>query len=364
MADQLDPSLARVNATSIARALRNPAATSRPGGVGRVLVTGGAGFIGSALVWGLNARGVHRVVIADRLGSTDKWRNLSPLVFEDYLEADDLIQRLEDGALGAFDLVLHMGACTSTTERDATFLARNNFEFTKTLAAWALRRGTRFVYASSAATYGDGAAGMRDEVRETADLAALRPLNAYGFSKHLFDTYAWHRGMFDRIIGLKFFNVFGPNEGHKGEMRSLVHKAFEQVRETGRVRLFKSYRADYPDGGQRRDFVYVKDVVAMTLHLATTNEAQGLYNIGAGLAHSWLELIHPLFVALKREPAIDFVPMPEAMRDRYQYFTQADVGRLRATGYLASPTPIDAAVSDYVINYLMTDKRLGDSVGR
>lgn len=326
----------------------------------RVLVTGGAGFIGSALVWGLNAGGIDEVVIADRLGSTDKWRNLAPLRFHDYLEADDLFPRLESGALGEFSLVLHMGACSSTLERDASFLARNNFEFTKALAHWSLANGARFIYASSAATYGDGAAGMSDQVRSANDLAALRPLNPYGYSKQMFDQYALSHGLLDRIVGLKFFNVFGPNEGHKGEMRSLVNKAYEQIRDTGRVRLFRSYRPEYRDGEQRRDFVYVKDVVKMTLHLAGSPDAAGLYNIGSGEAHTWLDLAGALFTAMGREPEIEFIEMPEAMRARYQYYTCADISRLRGTGYDAPVTPLDAAVADYVKRYLEPEHRLGD----
>jgi ADP-L-glycero-D-manno-heptose 6-epimerase len=326
----------------------------------RVLVTGGAGFIGSALVWQLNALGLDRVVVADRLGTSDKWRNLAPLAFEDYLEAESLLDRLESGALGRFDLVLHMGACSSTLERDATFLVHNNFEFTKRLAHWSLAHEARFVYASSAATYGDGAEGMEDVIRSPRDLGRLRPLNAYGYSKQLFDQYALANGILDQIVGLKFFNVYGPNEAHKGEMRSLVQKAYEQVRETGRVKLFKSYRPEYADGEQRRDFVYVKDVVAMSLYLAMHPQAGGLFNIGSGIAHSWLDLTAALFAAMGQKPAIEFIEMPESMRDRYQYFTQADISRLTGMGFQQPQLSLTAAIADYIQGYVMPDKRLGD----
>ena len=250
----------------------------------RVLVTGGAGFIGSALVWALNRRGCERIIVCDRLGTDERWRNLTPLRFADYVEADDLLPRLQNGALGKFDLVLHLGACSSTTETDASFLIRNNYEFTRDLAAWSLGqkargRKTRFVYASSAATYGDGSAGMADDVQL---LGKLRPLNMYGYSKHLFDLHAKQAGFLNQIVGLKYFNVFGPNEAHKGDMRSLVHKSFKQVQTEGVIRLFKSYRSNYRDGEQKRDFLYVKDAVAMTLHLAAAPGANGLFNIGSG----------------------------------------------------------------------------------
>ena len=330
----------------------------------RVLVTGGAGFIGSALVWALNCHGCERIVVCDRLGTDEKWRNLAPLRFADYIEADDLLPRLERGALGEFELVLHLGACSSTTERDASFLIRNNYEFTKDLAGWALKqtergRKTRFVYASSAATYGDGSAGMEDD---PGQLDRLRPLNMYGCSKHLFDLHARRAGFLDRVVGLKYFNVFGPNEDHKGDMRSLVHKSFGQVRDTGAIRLFKSYRPDYRDGEQKRDFLYVKDAVAMTLHLAATPRANGLFNIGSGQARTWLDLANAVFAALQRKPNIQFVEMPAEIRDKYQYFTQANLARLRAAGYAAPVTPLEDAVTDYVRNYLVPNKRLDPAV--
>jgi ADP-L-glycero-D-manno-heptose 6-epimerase len=330
----------------------------------RVLVTGGAGFIGSALVWALNRRGCDRIVVCDRLGTDERWRNLTPLRFADYVDADDLFPRLQNGALEKFDLVLHLGACAATTETDAGFLIRNNYEFTRDLANWALgqkSRGkkTRFVYASSAATYGDGSAGMEDDV---AKLDTLRPLNMYGYSKHLFDLHAKRAGFLNQIVGLKYFNVFGPNENHKGDMRSLVHKSFGQVQAEGIIRLFKSYRSKYRDGESKRDFLYVKDAVAMTLHLAATPKANGLFNIGCGKARTWLDLAHAVFAALKRKPKIEFIEMPEAIRDKYQYFTQANLARLRAAGYTAPVTPLEDAVSDYIRHYLVPDKRLDPAV--
>jgi ADP-L-glycero-D-manno-heptose 6-epimerase len=321
----------------------------------RVLVTGGAGFIGSALVWALNRRGCENIVVCDVLGTDEKWRNLTALRFADYVAADALQSRLQSGALGRFDLVLHLGACSATTEQDAGFLLRNNYAFTRDLAGWALTQGTRFVYASSAATYGDGSAGMADDETQ---LDNLRPLNMYGYSKHLFDLHAWRAGFLNQLVGLKYFNVFGPNEDHKADMRSLVHKSTAQVRAEGRIRLFKSHRPDYRDGEQQRDFLYVKDAVAMTLHLAATPAAGGLFNIGSGAARSWIDLANAVFAALDRKPEIEFVEMPAVIRDKYQYFTEADLARLRAAGYTTPVTPLETAVSDYVRNYLVPDRRL------
>ena len=325
----------------------------------RVLVTGGAGFIGSALVWGLNQHGCDNIVVCDLLGTTEKWRNLAPLRFADYVEADALLPRLQSGALGKFDLVLHMGACSATTEKDSTYLIKNNYEFTKDLAAWSLANKTRFVYASSAATYGDGSAGMDDN---ESILDALRPLNMYGYSKHLFDLHAKRAGFLNKIVGLKYFNVFGPNEDHKGDMRSLVHKSFAQVQSEGVIRLFKSYRKEYKNGEQKRDFLYVKDCVAMTLHLAATPKANGLFNIGSGGARSWVDLANAVFIALKKKPNVKFIEMPETIRDKYQYFTQANLLRLRGAGYTAPVTSLENAVFDYVRKYLLLDKRLDPSV--
>ncbi len=329
---------------------------------GRVLVTGGAGFIGSALVWALNQRGVEDILVADFLGETDKWRNLAALRYADYLEADDLLSlvRADSGRLRGVRCVLHMGACSTTTEKDAAYLVRNNYEYTQELAAWALAHGARFVYASSAATYGDGSAGMSDG----AVLETLRPLNMYGYSKHMFDQFARRQGFLDRVVGLKFFNVYGPNEDHKGDMRSLVHKAYHQIQAEGVIRLFKSYRPDFKDGEQKRDFLYVKDAVAMTLHLAGNDRAGGLYNVGSGRAATWNQLAAAVFGALERPPRIEYVEMPADLRGKYQYFTEADIGRLRAAGYDRPVTSLVDAVKDYVREYLVPDRRLGDGERR
>jgi ADP-L-glycero-D-manno-heptose 6-epimerase len=323
----------------------------------RVLVTGGAGFIGSALVWELNRRGCTNVVVADFATHAGERANLAPLKFTDYVEPSALLGHLQSGALGKFDFVFHLGACSSTTETDEEFLRKNNFEYSRDLADWALKSGTRFVYASSAATYGDGSAGMDDN--DLGLLERLQPLNPYGRSKQLMDLHAWRLGWLERAVALKYFNVFGPNEEHKGDMRSVVRKSFTQIQETGVIRLFKSYRPEYRDGEQRRDFLYVKDAVAMTLHLATNPDAQGIFNIGSGETHTWNEVAGAVFAALGKTPRIEYIEMPPAIRDQYQYFTQADIRKLRAAGYGQPVTPLTEAVRDYVVNYLVPGISLG-----
>jgi len=320
----------------------------------KFIVTGGAGFIGSAICWRLNQLGRSDILIVDRLDSSDKWKNLAPLKFADYLDADDFLANLAD--FDRTEIVLHLGACSATTERDSDFMMRNNYEFTKRLANWSVEKGIRFIYASSAATYGDGENGMEDGV---SNLEKLRPLNVYGYSKHLFDLYAHRNGLFENIVGLKYFNVFGPNENHKDDMRSLVNKAFAQIRNTGKLQLFKSANPDYKDGEFGRDFVYVKDVVDMTLHFAE-NKIGGLFNVGSGEMHTWNELAKAIFNALDLPPQIEFVEMPEHLRDRYQYHTQADITRIRETGYEKKMMSLHESVADYVQNYLIPDKFLGD----
>jgi ADP-L-glycero-D-manno-heptose 6-epimerase len=327
---------------------------------GRILVTGGAGFIGSALIWELNRRGHQNILVTDLLHQDEKWKNLVALRFSDYLEADELERKLAESAQQFYDIktIFHLGACSATTERDASYLIRNNFEWTKTLAHFALAQGARFVYASSAATYGEDAAS----VSETKPLEKLRPLNMYGYSKHLFDVYAQNAGILPRVTGVKYFNVFGPNENHKADMRSVVHKAYEQIRGAGVVQLFKSYRAEYADGCQKRDFFYVKDAVDATIFLAENLAGGGLFNLGSGEANTWVSLVTPIFTALGKEPKIEFVDMPETLRPKYQYLTTANITKLREAGFTQPMTKLADAVTDYVSNYLVPGLNLGDEL--
>ncbi len=329
-----------------------------------IIVTGGAGLIGSAVVQHLNARGREDILIVDHLGHTDKWRNLSPLRFMDYLEKDTFERILDDGKLAerlpggeTLDAVIHLGACSATTEPDATYLIRNNFEYSRKLALIALAAGARFIYASSAATYGDGEYGFVDD---ESQMALLRPMNMYGYSKHLFDLWALRRGILDKIVGIKYFNVYGPNEQHKGDMRSLVLKAYEQIGATGALRLFKSHRPEYGDGEQLRDFVYVKDAAAMTLHFLQNSGTNGIFNVGGGTTVSWNRLALAVFSAMEKPVNIEYIDMPESIRGTYQYMTCADTVKIRAAGYLEPVVPVEEAVADYIRNYLVPAKRLGD----
>lgn len=323
----------------------------------RVVVTGGAGFIGSVLVWELNRRGCTQVVIVDIAGDQAKSANLRGLRYTELIDPAQLLSRLSSGSLGKLDCIFHLGACSSTTEANEPYLRENNYEYSRKLAEWALGAGVRFVYASSAATYGDGSVGMDDT--DPAQLARLRPLNLYGQSKQWMDLHALREGWLDRIVGLKYFNVFGPNENHKGDMRSLVCKSYAEVLKTGVIRLFKSYRPEYRDGEQKRDFLYVKDAVDMTLHLAANHKANGIYNIGSGEARTWNDLARAVFAALGREPRVEYIDMPETIRDKYQYFTQANISKLRAAGYDRPVTSLEDAVRDYVMNYLVPGRTIG-----
>jgi len=315
-----------------------------------ILVTGGAGFIGSALIAELNARGYDDIFVVDILGKDERWKNLRHLRFSDYMESEDFIEMVSDSEVDLdVDAIVHLGACSDTTERDCSYLVRNNYEFSKLLAGWALEIGARFVYASSAATYGDGAQGFDDDEDRIQELV---PLNMYGYSKHMFDLWCKRQGLLDKFVGVKYFNVFGPNEYHKGDMRSFVLKAYEQINATGRVKLFKSHRDDYADGGQLRDFIYVRDAVAMTLFFLERPDTAGLYNIGTGKARSWNDLAGAVFGAMDKPVNIEYIDMPEILRDKYQYFTQADISKLREAGYEEPTISLEESVEDYVRNYL------------
>jgi len=316
-----------------------------------IVVTGAAGFIGSVLVAHLNQLGRSDLLLVDVLGQDDRYRNLLGLKFADYLHKDDFLARIENGgrSLPTIEALAHLGACSSTLETDADYLMRNNFGYTRSLATWCAAQGVRFVYASSAATYGDGSQGYT-ESPETLD--ALRPLNKYGFSKHCFDLWARHHGLLDTIAGLKYFNVFGPNEYHKQDMRSVVLKAYQRVQSGQPVPLFKSYRPEYRDGHQERDFIYVKDAVAMTAWLLEHREANGIFNVGSGRPRTWLDLAHAVFAALGQPAQIRFIEMPAAMRAAYQYSTCAVMERLAAAGCPIQSRSLEEGVRDYVHHHL------------
>jgi ADP-L-glycero-D-manno-heptose 6-epimerase len=316
-----------------------------------LIVTGAAGFIGSNIVAALNAEGRSDLLVVDDAEHLAAGRQLNGLAYAQALPKHALPAWLEENG-GEVEAILHMGANSDTTQSDRAYMMANNLEYTRTLWRFCAEHDKRFVYASSAATYGDGSAGYDDE----ANPARYTPLNLYGESKHLFDLWALAESAQPAgWAGLKFFNVYGPREEHKGRMASMAFHGFNQVRKNGVVRLFKSDRPGIPDGGQRRDFIYVKDAVAAVLHCARAprDKIRGLYNVGTGEARSFAELIAAVFAALNLETKIEFAPMPEDLKGKYQYFTQATTRRLRASGYVGLLRPIEEGVRDYVANHLL-----------
>jgi len=319
-----------------------------------ILVTGGAGFIGSNLVAALEKRG-ERVAVCDRLRLGEKWRNLSKHFIEEIIAPEQLTDFL-DRTGGDIEIIFHMGAISSTTERNADLIIDNNFRLSCRLWRWCEENGVRFVYASSAATYGDGSAGFRDE--ETPDaLAKLRPLNAYGWSKHLFDRWALRHkergnGGPTQCVGLKFFNVYGPNEYHKGGMRSVVHQIFPFALRDESFPLFRSYDPRYPDGGQLRDFVWVRDCVDVMLWLLDRPKVNGLFNLGTGKARSFADLSTAVYLAAGKDPMLTYRDMPEELRPKYQYFTEASMAKLQAAGYTDPFTTLEEGVREYVQKFL------------
>ena len=326
---------------------------------GITVVTGGAGLIGSATIWGINNQNLENLWLVDWVEENSlKQRNLANLKYQRFLDAKlfrELI-REKSAELSEVKTIIHLGACSSTTETNEDYLDDNNFLYTKEVCEWALENNARFVYASSAATYGDGTMGMDDKEER---IEKFQPLNLYGWSKHKFDLLAKKQGWFDKITGLKYFNVYGPNEEHKESMRSVVSKAYEQIAQTSKMSLFKSHRKEYRDGEQKRDFLYVKDAVQMTLWLVQNDQANGLFNLGNGQARTWLDLGKSIFSALKLQENIEFVEMPLILQEKYQYFTEAKIEKLREHGYGYNLFALEDAVQDYVNNYLVPDLRLG-----
>lgn len=314
-----------------------------------LVVTGGAGFIGSCIVTALNEQGRNDILIVDDLGSEGKWKNLRGKRFLGIVGRSALPQ-FQTTRYGKIDAILHIGAITDTSATDADVLYKNNTSYTKHLAKWAIDNNIRFVYASSASVYGDGALGFSDDDAITPQLL---PLNPYAFSKWLSDMDAIRNNWTEKIASLRFFNVFGPNEYHKGFLGSVPWHATEQVRQTGRMKLFQSHKDGYRNGEQARDFVYVKDVCDMVLWFLDHPEANGIFNCGTGQARTFNALAQAIFAALKLPAEIDYIPTPESIRASYQYFTQADLTKLRSIGYTCPFTPLEDAISDYVGRYLL-----------
>jgi len=320
-----------------------------------IILTGGAGFIGSCFLWKLNEKGINDIIIVDDLDKPGKCQNLEGKSYSDYIQKDDFLAMVKEDKAPVPEFVVHMGACSSTILTDTEYYIKNNYEYSKILAKWALSKKANFMYASSAATYGDGSEGYSDDTESTYN---LKPLNMYGFSKHLFDLWVIKNDLIDKVTGIKFFNVFGPNEYHKEEMRSVVCKAFKQVRDEGKMRLFRSYNKDYDDGEQKRDFIYIKDAVEIMYYLFKNPQITGIYNLGTGKARSWNDLAKAMFKALKKKPVIEYIDMPENLREKYQYFTQADMSKLQSKikgGYEFQE--LEKSIADYM-KYLDDGKNL------
>jgi ADP-L-glycero-D-manno-heptose 6-epimerase len=317
-----------------------------------IILTGGAGFIGSCLLKKLNDVGISDILVVDRLRSGPKWKNLVGKKFNDYVDKSVFREKIDDILKShTIDAIFHLGACTDTTETDADYIIDNNFNYSKELAELALDRNARFIYASSAATYGNGEYGYSDTLFDD-----LKPLNPYGYSKHLFDQWCIARG-YDKIFtGLKFFNVFGPNEYHKGSMASMIYKSYFQARFQGRIRLFKSSHPDYGDGEQQRDFVYVKDVVDVIMKIYDNKNIAGIYNLGSGTAHTWNDLANGVIKAtgLEGNANIEYIEMPKELVNQYQNYTCADMVKTESA-LKHEFYKFEDAITDYVRNYLMKD---------
>jgi ADP-L-glycero-D-manno-heptose 6-epimerase len=312
-----------------------------------IILTGGAGFIGSCFLEKLNRMNIHDILVVDHLGGGYKWKNLVGKRFRNYIHKADFRKKLGEGVYGNnIDAIIHFGACSSTTETDADYMLDNNFTYSVELAEFSLMNNIRFIYASSASTYGAGENGYFDN-----EFYNLKPLNIYGLSKHLFDLWVVNNGYESKFTGLKFFNVFGPNEEHKGYMASMVYKSFCQIKETGKVRLFKSNSLDYKDGEQKRDFIYVKDCVKIIWDILQEKEFAGIYNLGTGTARTWNDLANAVFSAMNVKPNIEYVEMPDSIKNQYQNFTQADMNKLNKKLKIEFQS-LENGIKDYVQNFL------------
>lgn len=318
-----------------------------------IVVTGAAGFIGSVLVAKLNQLGHENLILVDEKieDFPEKKLNLAGLKYSEYMDSELFLRSIQkDEIKNNISAIFHQGACSSTTEMDQVYLQHNNTDYTRILAEWCVQHHIYFSYASSAATYGDGERGYSDDDTLTP---SLKPLNPYGWSKLKFDEWCIQNHFHQKIVGFRYFNVYGPNEYHKGSMRSVMHKGFEQIREAGKIKLFKSYRPEYPDGGQKRDFIYIKDVVDTLLWFWIHPEHKGIYNLGTGTAQTWNELAESIFAALKKPVRIEYVEMPGNLKNQYQYFTEADMKKLSATGCPTHFRNLMSGGQDYIQNYLL-----------
>ena len=316
---------------------------------GNIIVTGGAGFIGSCMIRTLNDKGIWDIIVVDNIAATEKWKNLRNKIYKEYVHKNSFLQRLENGEFGKIGGIIHMGACSSTTEQDFDYLWSNNVAYTKRLWNYCVEHEIPFLYASSAATYGRGEEGFDDR----KDINLLRPLNGYGYSKQVFDQWSLKQEKKPiQHVGLKFFNVYGPNEYFKNNMASMVYHGFNQIKKNGVIRLFKSANLNYADGEQLRDFVYVKDVCEVMIFFMEHSEYSGIYNLGTGHAQSFVDLANAVFHALDLEPKIEYFDMPEKLKQNYQYYTKAEIGKLRELGYNKAFCDVEKGVFDYVTNHL------------
>jgi ADP-L-glycero-D-manno-heptose 6-epimerase len=309
-----------------------------------IILTGGAGFIGSCFLWKLNQEGINDVLVVDHLDKDEKWKNLVGKSYYDYIQKNDFFRAVISRQVPKPQVIVHLGACSSTTLTDANYYIKNNYEYSKVLALWAFELSIPFIYASSAATYGNGELGYDDDLAKIKDLL---PINMYGYSKHIFDLWLLNNNYINKTAGIKFFNVFGPNEYHKSDMRSIICKNYDEVSQKGLIKLFKSYNEKYPDGTQRRDFVYIKDVVDAMYFLFQNPSKTGIFNLGTGKSRTWIDVAKAMFAVVGKKEKFEYIGMPYYLRAKYQYFTEAKMDNLRKAGYNKPFMELEDSVKDY-----------------